>query len=42
MSEANLHPGVAARSNKRTALILLSIGAVFFFGIMLKVWVFGK
>ncbi len=30
------------RSNKRTAMILLSIVAVFFFGIMLKVWVFGK
>lgn len=33
---------MGGRSNKRTALVLLSVVAVFFFGIMLKVWFFGK
>lgn len=38
----SLQPGTAGRSNKRTALALLSMVAVFFFGIVLKVWIFGK
>lgn len=41
MAGANAQPGMG-RSNKRTALILFFIAAVFFVGIVLKVWVFGK
>jgi hypothetical protein len=41
------HPGAAATPtmplshNARTALVLVSIAAVFFLGIMLKYWVLG-
>lgn len=42
MPGANAQPDIGQRSNKRTALILLSIAAVFFVGIVLKVWLFGK
>lgn len=35
-------PDSGQRSNKRTALVLLSVAAVFFFGIVLKYWIFGK
>lgn len=44
MPEASVQAGggMGGRSNKRTALVLLSVVAVFFFGIMLKVWFFGK
>lgn len=32
----------SGKSKTRTALVLLSIVLVFFFGIMLKVWLFGR
>jgi hypothetical protein len=33
--------GMSLSGNARTALILLSIAAVFFFGIMVKYWLMG-
>ena len=35
-------PATARRSNVRTALVLLSIAAIFFVGVVVDRWLFGR